>query len=109
MYYTNQAFRGAEVRYPRMDMLAFALVMIAWNLMPYFQAHLIKVLMKAPLKKDLKRLDASGCLTNWTIKLSELNIDYLLRNVVKGQVLADFIVEFTNLPEEILVAPTGKP
>lgn len=67
-----------------MDILALVLVMTARCLVPYFQAHLIKVLTKAPLKNALQCPDASGHLMNWEIKLSEFDTDYLPRNAVMG-------------------------
>lgn len=36
VYYMSRAFRGAEVRYPQMDMMAFALVIAIRRLRPYF-------------------------------------------------------------------------
>lgn len=46
---------------------------------------------------------------NWAINLSELKIDYLPHTAIKGQILANFIAEFTNFPKEIQDAPMGKP
>ena len=49
MYYTSRALLGAEERYPLMEKLAFALVMAARKLKPYFQAHMVIVLTNKPL------------------------------------------------------------
>ena len=49
VYYTSQAFQGAEARYPRIEKLAFALVIVSRKLRPYFQAHKILVMMDQPL------------------------------------------------------------
>ena len=48
VYFISRAFRGAKERYPRMEKLAFALVMAARKLKPYFQAHTIIVLTDQP-------------------------------------------------------------
>jgi hypothetical protein len=53
VYFTSKAFHGAEERYPRIEKLAFALVVSARRLRPYFQAHAIRVLTEYPLKKVL--------------------------------------------------------
>ena len=45
VYFISRVFREAEERYPRMEKLALALITIAWKLKPYFQAHIIVVLM----------------------------------------------------------------
>ena len=44
VYFISRAFRGAEVRYPQMEKLAFALVMASRKLKLYFQSHAIIVL-----------------------------------------------------------------
>ena len=33
----------------------------------------------------------------WAIELSEFNVQYRPRTVIKGQVIANFIVEFTHI------------
>ncbi|XP_058202585.1 uncharacterized protein LOC131317019 [Rhododendron vialii] len=42
VYYTSRALRGAKLRYPRAEKIAFAMVIAARRLRPYFQAHPIK-------------------------------------------------------------------
>jgi hypothetical protein len=53
VYFTSRALRRAEERYPRIEKLAFALIVSARKLRPYFQAHAIRVLTEYPLKKVL--------------------------------------------------------
>ena len=43
IYYTSQALRGAEGRYPPMEKLAFALIIAARKLRLYFQAYTIVI------------------------------------------------------------------
>jgi len=40
--------------------------------------------------------EAVGRLALWAIELSEFDIQYLPRTTIKGQVVANFIAEFTN-------------
>ena len=47
------------------------------------------------IKKAMNKLDATGCLVQWTIELNQFNIEYRPRLTIKAQVLAEFIVEFT--------------
>jgi hypothetical protein len=54
VYFTSKALYGAEERYPRIKKLAFALVISARRLRPYFQAHAIRVLTEYPMKKVLQ-------------------------------------------------------
>jgi hypothetical protein len=47
----------------------------------------------------MQKLDLSGRLANWAIELGQFDLEFVPRNAIKGQVLADFLAELTNLPE----------
>ena len=79
-----------------MEKLVLALVNTARRLRPYFQAHTIELLIKHPMKQILHKPVTSGRLVKWAIELSEFDIRYKPRTLIKGQVLEDFIVEFTS-------------
>ena len=99
VYFISRAFREAEERYPPMEKLALALITAARKLKPYFQAHIIVVLTDQPLKKAMSSLEAAGRMALWAIELNEFNVQYRLRTAIKGQVVADFIAEYTQ-PED---------
>jgi hypothetical protein len=100
VYFTSKTLHGAEERYPRIEKLAFALIISARRLMPYFQAHAIRVLTKYPMKKILQKPDLSGRLVNWAMELGQFDIEFHPQTTIKGQVLADFLVEFCNIPQD---------
>ena len=85
-----------------MDKLILALVTISRRIRPYFQAHTIKIPTEHPMKQILHKPETLRRLIKGAIELSEFNIRYKPRTVVKGQVLVDFIVEFTpsNTPAQ---------
>ena len=78
-----------------MEKLAFALIIAARKLKLYFQAHTIVVLTDKPLRKTMSSPESAGRMALWAVELSEFDIRYRLRTVIKGQVVADFIAEFT--------------
>ena len=79
-----------------MEKLVLALETTARRLRPYFQAHTIEIPTEHPMKQILHKPETSGRLVKWATELSEFDIRYKLRIVIKGQVLADFIMEFTS-------------
>ena len=79
-----------------MEKLILALVTTAQKLHPYFQAHTIEVTMEYPMKQVLHKPETSGRLMKWAIELSEFDIRYRPKTAIKGQVLADFVMEFTS-------------
>lgn len=84
-----------------------ALVMSARKLRPCFQAHTIVVREHQPLRQVLHKPETSGRLMKWSVELGEFYIQYKPRAAIKGQVVADFVAEFTSpLEEEKAPAPT---
>ncbi|XP_060969563.1 uncharacterized protein LOC133036821 [Cannabis sativa] len=96
VYYVSKRLLDAETGYPQMEKLAFALVISSRKLRPYFQAHSIEVLTNYPLRQVLAKPETSGRLLKWAVELSQFDIRYKLRTAIKGQALADFILEFPS-------------
>ncbi|GKF56478.1 reverse transcriptase domain-containing protein, partial [Tanacetum coccineum] len=76
-----------------MEKLVLLLVFVAKRLRRYFQAHPIAVITDQPIKQIMSRLDVTGRLQKWSVMLGEHNITYRPLTLVKGQILADFLVE----------------
>ena len=60
VYYARRALRCVEERYPLMEKLAFALVMAAHKLKPYFQAHTVIVFTDKLLQRVMSNPEATG-------------------------------------------------
>ncbi|KAL0396359.1 UNVERIFIED_CONTAM: Transposon Ty3-G Gag-Pol polyprotein [Sesamum calycinum] len=95
IYYVSKTLQGAEEKYPPIEKLAFALVVTARRLRPYFQSHPIVVLTNHPLKRVLAEPNISGRMVKWAVELSEYGIEYHPRPAIKAQALVDFVVEMT--------------
>ncbi|CAL2271276.1 unnamed protein product [Prunus armeniaca] len=96
VHYVSKALQDAEGRYPDIEKLAFALVISARRLRPYFQAHTIHVLTNQPLRQVLQKPETSRRLVKWAIELGEFDIHYKPRPATKGQAVVDFISKFTE-------------
>jgi len=100
IYFISKIFRGAELRYQKIELLALAVVITARNLRPYFQSHRIIVKSNYPIKQVMGKPDLAGQMVAWSIELSEYDIQFLPRGSIKSQVLADFLVELTSPIQE---------
>ena len=65
------------------------------------------VLTQFPLKLILRIADYTGRIAKWGMILGAFDIKYMPRTIVKGQVLADLLAEFAELPEEIEIKRHG--
>nr|GEU83611.1 reverse transcriptase domain-containing protein [Tanacetum cinerariifolium] len=93
IYFASRALHGPEVNYTPMEKLILALVSASKRLKRYLQAHTIVVIIDQPIKQMLPNPEVIGILLKWRFDLDEHDIHYRPRTSVKGQILADFIVE----------------
>ncbi|GJW26910.1 reverse transcriptase domain-containing protein [Tanacetum coccineum] len=97
VYFVSRALRGPEINYTPMEKLVLALLSASKRLKRYFQAHTIVVITDQPIKQLLSSSEISGRMLKWKFELKGYDIQYRPRTAIKGQILADFIVE---RPEE---------
>ncbi|GJZ27915.1 reverse transcriptase domain-containing protein [Tanacetum coccineum] len=97
IYFVSRVLRDPEINYTSMEKLVLALVHASKRLKRYFQAHPIIVITDQPIQQVLSRPEVAGRLQKCSIELGEYAIHYRPRISVKGQILADFVVE---RPEE---------
>nr|GEX87588.1 reverse transcriptase domain-containing protein [Tanacetum cinerariifolium] len=93
IYFVSRALQGPEINYTPMEKLILALVSASKRLKRYFQAHTIVVITDQPIKQLLSNPEVTGRLLKWRFEIGEHDIQYRPRTSVKGQILADFIVQ----------------
>jgi len=103
IYYVSKTLVNTEMRYLSLEKLVLALVHATRKLPHYFQAHTIYVLTEYPLQSLLKRSDFTSRIAKWRIRLGSFDIRYRPRSSVKGQVLTDFVAEFSPIREMEIV------
>ena len=97
VYFVSKMLTDAETRYNNFERIVLALRMATKKLLPYFQAHTVIVLTNYPIKSILHKPNASRRLLKWVIELSEFDVVYQPRSAIKGQVIADFMVEMSDV------------
>nr|GEY86871.1 reverse transcriptase domain-containing protein [Tanacetum cinerariifolium] len=76
-----------------MEKLILSLVSASKRLKRYLQANTIIVITDQSIKQILSNPEVTGRILKWSFELEEHDIHYIPRTSVKGQILADFIVE----------------
>ncbi|XP_063948059.1 uncharacterized protein LOC135152159 [Daucus carota subsp. sativus] len=105
VYYVSKRLQDAETRYTSMEKLVYSLVLAARKLRPYFQAHKIEVRTSYPLRQIMHKPEATGRLMKWAIELGQFDLEYKPRATIKGQALADFLLEFEDDTQEWAMVP----
>jgi hypothetical protein len=106
VYYASKTITEAETRYPPLEKVGLALITVANKLPQYFQAHTIYVVTQYPIQAMFHKADFMGRIWKWGAKVSALGVRYLPRTAIKGQVLADFVAEFTSTSEQKNIGET---
>ena len=100
-YYVSKSLHEVEVRYLLLEKAIFAMVHATRKLPHYFQSHTIVILTQLPLKSLLRSADYIGRIAKWGTILGAFDIKYMPHTSIKGQVLANLMVEFAeSLVEE---------
>ncbi|GJU77277.1 reverse transcriptase domain-containing protein [Tanacetum coccineum] len=111
VYFVSRTLRGPEINYTPMEKLVLALLSASKRLKRYFQAHTIVVITDQPIKQLLSNSEISGRMLKWKFELEGYDIQYRPRTAIKGQILADFIVERPEegSPDELMAEPEELP
>ena len=99
IYYVSKSLNEAEVRYLPLEKAILTMVHATRKLPHYFQAHTVVMLTQLPLMSILRSVDYTGRIAKWGTILGSFDIKYMPRTSIKGQVLADLVVEFAECPE----------
>ncbi|XP_059627328.1 uncharacterized protein LOC132270143 [Cornus florida] len=93
VFYVSKTMSEPERRYSRAERMILSLVNAKRKLKHYFESHPIVVLTTFPLRMILHKPDLSGRVTKWAIELSLFDIAYEPRTAIKGQAVADFLLD----------------
>jgi hypothetical protein len=98
VYYISEVLHDAKTRYLEVHKLLYAVLIASRKLHHYFQAQKISVVTSYPLKAVLHNPNATGNSAKWAAELTEFELDFLSRHVVKSHALADFVADWTMPP-----------
>jgi ribonuclease HI len=87
---------GSKRYYSQVKKICYKVIMSFRKLHHYFEAHTIKVLTNQSLNDIFGNRDNSGTFSKWAMELSEHVVVFKKRSVIKSQVFAYFIAEWTE-------------
>ena len=103
----SKSLHEAKVRYLPLEKAILAMIHATSKLPHYFQAHTIVVLTQLQLRALLRSANYTRRIAKWGMIVGAFDIKYMPRTSVKGQVLADRVVEFAESPLEKVVETQG--
>jgi hypothetical protein len=104
VYYISEVLSETKARYPQVQKLLYAVVLVRRKLRHYFEAHPVTVVSSFPLGEIIHNPDAAGKIAKWSVELMGETLAYAPRKAIKSQILVDFVAEWTDtqlLPPQI--------
>jgi hypothetical protein len=96
VYYISEVLSETKARYPQIQKLLYVVVLARCKLRHYFEAHPVTVVSSFLLGEIIRNPDAAGRITKWSVELMGETLTYAPRKAIKSQILADFVVEWTD-------------
>jgi ribonuclease HI len=96
VYYISEVLSETKERYPQIQKLLYAVVLVRCKLRYYFEAHPVTVVSSFPLGEIIRNADAEGRIAKWSVELMGEMLAYAPRKAIKSQILADFVAEWTD-------------
>jgi ribonuclease HI len=97
LYFVIEVFSDSKTRYSQMQRLMYAILMTRRKLQHYFDVHPITVVSKYPLGEVIQNPKTEGRIAKWVLELMGQNISYAPCSAINSQVLADFVIEWTEI------------
>jgi hypothetical protein len=110
IYFISEVFGPSKIRYPQVQKLLYAVLLIARKLRHYFNDHKVIIVTGFPIGDILHNKEAVGRTTKWACELRAHDIEFRPRTTIKTQALVDFISEWTEhqVPENPEIAESGR-
>ncbi|KAL1295102.1 hypothetical protein AAHE18_19G187000 [Arachis hypogaea] len=94
VYYFSRVLTDNETRYSPIEKLCLSLYYARMKLKCYMVAKSVKVIAQTDIVKYMLSFPMlGGCLGKWMLALTEFDLQYVPAKAVKGQVIADFLVD----------------
>jgi hypothetical protein len=96
VYYVSEVLTTSKCNMTELEKISYAMVMASRKIRHYFEAFKVHVTSDRGLGELFRNPKVSARIAKWAAELSGYHIIFEPRTAIKSQVLADFIVDWTE-------------
>jgi hypothetical protein len=86
VYFISEVLSETKTRYPQVQKLLYAVILMRQKLRHYFESHLVTVVSSFPLGEIIQCREASGRIAKWAVEIIGETISFAPRKTIKSQV-----------------------
>jgi hypothetical protein len=75
IYFISEVLNESKARYPQVQKLIYAILIISRKLKHYFDGYRVVVKANFPLGDIIRSKDANGCIVKWAMELCPYSIE----------------------------------
>ena len=104
VYYLSRTLVDYEIKYLYMEKLCLAIILATKKLRHYMLNHTTYVIAKVdPLKYMMNKTYQNTRTSKWIMYLTEFDLQFICQKSIKGQVIADHLVETPLQDDNLLI------
>jgi hypothetical protein len=84
VYFISEVLSETKVRYPQIQKLLYAIILMWCKLRHYFEGHPMTVVSSFPVREIAQNREASSRIAKWTVELMSETLSYMPRKAIKS-------------------------